>query len=204
MAPEGGNFMNTKELSTSYLVDLKDLLDRFDHDVFEKIVDLILAAYENEKHIFVMGNGGSGSTASHFACDINKGCCLDLDKKFKMISLSDSIPTMLAYANDLSYDAIFVEQMKNFFKPGDLVIGISGSGNSENVLQAIKYANENNGTTIGLSGYSGGKLSAMVDVSLVADIQDMQKTEDVHMIVIHMIMQAVFRSLHPGATTIAC
>jgi D-sedoheptulose 7-phosphate isomerase len=204
MAPEGGNFMNTKELSTSYLVDLKDLLDRFDHDVFEKIVDLILAAYENEKHIFIMGNGGSGSTASHFACDINKGCCLDLDKKFKMISLSDSIPTMLAYANDLSYDAIFVEQMKNFFKPGDLVIGISGSGNSENVLQAIKYANENNGTTIGLSGYSGGKLSAMVDVSLVADIQDMQKTEDVHMIVIHMIMQAVFRSLHPGATTIAC
>jgi len=196
--------MNTKELSTSYLADLKDLLDRFDHNVFEKIVDLVLAAYENENHIFIMGNGGSGSTASHFACDINKGCCLDLDKKFKMISLSDSIPTMLAYANDLSYDAIFVEQMKNFFKPGDLVIGISGSGNSENVLQAIQYANENNGTTIGLSGYSGGKLSAMVDVSLVADIQDMQKTEDVHMIVIHMIMQAVFKALHPGATTISC
>lgn len=196
--------MNTKELSTSYLTDLKELLDRFDHDVFEKIVELILAAYENETHIFIMGNGGSGSTASHFACDINKGCCLDLDKKFKMISLSDSIPTMLAYANDLSYEAIFVEQMKNFFKPGDLVIGISGSGNSENVLQAIQYANDNNGTTIGLSGYSGGKLSTMVDVSLVADIQDMQKTEDVHMIVIHIIMQAVFKALHPGATTISC
>lgn len=196
--------MNFRELSTSYLTDLKDLLDRFDHDVFEKIVDLILSAYEKENHIFIMGNGGSGSTASHFACDINKGCCLDLDKKFKMISLSDSIPTMLAYANDLSYDAIFVEQMKNFFKPGDLVIGISGSGNSENVLQAIQYANDHHGTTIGLSGYSGGKLSTLVDVSLVADIQDMQKTEDVHMIVIHMIMQAVFKALHPGATTISC
>jgi len=196
--------MNFKELSTDYLTDLKDLLDRFDHDAFERIVDLILSAYEKENHIFIMGNGGSGSTASHFACDINKGCCLDLDKKFKMISLSDSIPTMLAYANDLSYDAIFVEQMKNFFKPGDLVIGISGSGNSENVLQAIRYANEHKGVTIGLSGYSGGKLSTLVDVSLVADIQDMQKTEDVHMIVIHMIMQAVFKALHPGATTIAC
>jgi len=195
--------MNTKVLANDYLSELKDLLDRFDHDNFEKIVDLILSAYEKETHIFVMGNGGSGSTASHFACDINKGCCMDLDKKFKMICVNDSIPTLLALANDVSYDAVFVEQMKNFFAPGDLVIGISGSGNSENVLQAIQYANENNGTTIGLSGYSGGKLSKMVDVSLVADIHDMQKTEDVHMIVVHMIMQAVYKSLHPGATSMA-
>jgi len=195
--------MELKEFSNSYISDLKNLLDRFDHGQFEKIVDLMLSAYDREAHIFVMGNGGSGSTASHFACDINKGCCMDLGKKFKMISLSDSIPTMLALANDVSYDAVFVEQMKNFFKPGDLVIGISGSGNSENVLQAIQYANDNDGTTIGLSGYSGGKLSEMVDVSFVADIHDMQKTEDVHMIVVHIIMQAVYRALHPGATSMA-
>ena len=111
--------MNTKELSTRYLTELKDLLDRFDHESLEKIVDLILSAYEKENHIFVMGNGGSGSTASHFACDINKGCCMDLDKKFKMICVNDSIPTMLALANDVSYDVVFVEQMKNFFIPGD-------------------------------------------------------------------------------------
>ena len=203
MAPQGGNPMNTKELSTRYLTELKDLLDRFDHGSLEKIVDLILSAYEKENHIFVMGNGGSGSTASHFACDINKGCCMDLDKKFKMICVNDSIPTMLALANDVSYDVVFVEQIKNFFLPGDLVIGISGSGNSENVLQAIRYANEHNGTTIGLSGYSGGKLSTIVDVSLIADIQDMQKTEDVHMIVIHMIMQAVHQKLHPGMASMA-
>jgi D-sedoheptulose 7-phosphate isomerase len=145
-----------------------------------------------------MGNGGSGSTASHFACDINKGCCIDLEKKFRVICLNDNIPTMLALSNDISYESIFLEQMKNFFNSGDLVIGISGSGNSENVLRAIKYASENNGRTIGLSGFSGGNLSKLVDVSFIADIDDMQKVEDIHMIIVHMIMQAIDSALHPA------
>jgi D-sedoheptulose 7-phosphate isomerase len=105
---------------------------------------------------------------------------------------------MLALSNDISYESIFVEQMKNFFNSGDLVIGISGSGNSENVLRAIKYGNENNGRTIGLSGFSGGNLSKLVDVSFVADIDDMQKVEDIHMIIVHMIMQAIDGALHPA------
>jgi D-sedoheptulose 7-phosphate isomerase len=104
--------------------------------------------------------------------------------------------SLLALANDVSYEAVFVEQLKNFFEPGDLVMGISGSGNSENVLQAIRYARENSGRTIGLSGFSGGKLADLVDVSLVARVDDMQKVEDMHMIVVHMIMQAVYKSLH--------
>ncbi len=107
-------------------------------------------SYEEEGHIFVMGNGGSGATASHWAGDFNNGCCFNLEKKFKMICLNDNISTMMAYANDISYDDIFVEPMKNFFRPGDLVIGISGSGNSKNVLKAIEIANKNKGRTIGL------------------------------------------------------
>lgn len=183
---------------------MKQVLDGFDHDQFDRVVSAIVEAYDQGVRIFIMGNGGSGSTASHMACDINKGTCFDLDKKFKMISLSDNIPTILALANDVSYDAVFVEQMKNFFVPGDLVIGISGSGNSENVLRAIRYARDNQGRTIGLSGFSGGKLAELVDIPFVARVDDMQKVEDVHIIVVHMIMQAVYAALHDGKRASSC
>lgn len=193
--------MNVKALARKYIIDLKDVLERFNLEHFEEVVTLILGAYYGDQHIFSMGNGGSGSTASHFACDINKGCCLDLDKKFKMICLNDNIPTILALSNDVSYDVIFEEQLKNFFSCGDLVIGISGSGNSENVLRAIRYARRNDGKTIAFSGFSGGKLSQMVDVSLVAETDDMQKIEDMHMIAVHMIMQSVHNALHTAPET---
>ena len=189
--------MKLNDFAENYLSELKSLMDNFDMDNFEKIVTKMLDAYAADRRIFVMGNGGSGATASHFVCDINKGCCMDLDKKFKMICLNDNLPTLLALANDVSYDAVFVEQLKNFFVSGDLVIGISGSGNSPNVLRAVEYAASHQGVTIGLTGFSGGKLAQMVDVSWTAPIMDMQKVEDMHMIVVHMIMQAVHRRLHP-------
>ena len=188
--------MGFQVFARQYLNGLNGLLDGFDTEAFDRIVNSILDAYSDETAIFIMGNGGSASTASHFACDINKGCCLDLDKKFKVICLNDNIPTLLAYANDLDYASVFVEQLKNFFHSGDLVIGISGSGNSENVLRAIRYANENGGKTVGLTGYSGGKLGQLVDIAYVAASDDMQKIEDVHMIIVHMIMQAVHGALH--------
>lgn len=191
-----------KEFGNTYIGNLKEVLDGFDLDGFERIVNLILEAYHSEKRIFVMGNGGSGSTASHFACDINKGCCIDLEKKFKMLCLNDNLPTLLALSNDIGYPVVFEEQLKNFFQPGDLVIGISGSGNSENVLRAVDYAKRNGGKTIGLSGYSGGRLAEMVDVPFVVRVDDMQKIEDIHMVAVHMIMQAVFFALHPGATKV--
>jgi D-sedoheptulose 7-phosphate isomerase len=154
-----------------------------------------MKSYAEERNIFVMGNGGSGATASHWAGDVNKGCSLHLEKKFKMICLNDNIPMMMAYANDISYDDIFVEPMKNFYRPGDLAIGISGSGNSKNVLKAIEYANKNQGRTVGLCGYEGGKLHDMVDIPLLARVNDMQKIEDVHMIVVHISMQAISKKL---------
>jgi len=188
--------MGFQEFARQYLNGLNGLLDGFDTEAFDRIVNSILDAYSDEQAIFIMGNGGSASTASHFACDINKGCCLDLDKKFKVICLNDNIPTLLAYANDLDYASVFVEPLKNFFRSGDLVIGISGSGDSENVLRTIRYASENGGKTVGLTGYSGGKLGQLVDIAYVAASDDMQKIEDVHMIIVHMIMQAVHGALH--------
>ena len=188
--------MNMKHFARQYLSGLTSLLGNFDVDRFEQIVTSILDAYHKEKHIFVMGNGGSAATASHFACDINKGCCMDLDKKFKMLCVHDNIPTLMAWANDVAYDAAFVEQMKNFFDPGDLVIGFSGSGNSENVLSAVRYAKQNGGRTIGLSGFSGGNLAKLADISFVTAVDDMQKIEDLHLIIVHMIMQAVHGVLH--------
>ncbi|HDH05630.1 MAG TPA: SIS domain-containing protein [Nitrospirae bacterium] len=184
-----------QKFSFDYLDQLKELLDIFPHERFEEIGQALMSAYDKEKQVFIMGNGGSGSTASHFACDINKGCCYGLEKKFKVICLNDNMPTILAYANDLSYNNIFIEQLKNLLQPGDIVIGISGSGNSENVLLAVSYAKEKDAVTIGLSGFDGGRLAQMVDLPFVAAIDDMQKVEDVHMIVVHMLMQYLRKSL---------
>ena len=188
--------MNIQSFADSYLGGLKTVLADFDLERYEKIVLMIMRAYHGGSHIFIMGNGGSGATASHFACDINKGCCMDLDRKFKVMCLNDNMPTLLALANDVSYDVVFEAQLKNFFVPGDLVIGISGSGNSENVLRAIRYAGREGGRTIGLSGFSGGRLSETADETFVAPVHDMQKVEDVHMILVHMIMQTVYGLLH--------
>jgi len=191
--------MDTFGFAQHYLERLKALIDTLDLKAFQAMVDQILEAYQRQANIFVMGNGGSGSTASHLACDINKGCCFDLVSKFKMICLNDNIPTMLALANDISYEAVFEEQLKNFFNPGDLVIGISGSGNSENVLRAVRYANAGKGKTIGWSGFGGGSLARIAHLPLVVKSDDMQQVEDAHMIFAHMLMQSTYAALHDDA-----
>ena len=184
-----------RKFSLDYLNRLKELLDMFQHDRFDEIGKALLSAYDRDNQIFIMGNGGSGSTASHFACDLNKGSCFNLEKKFKVICLNDNMPTMLAYANDLSYSKVFVEQLRNFLQPGDVVIGVSASGNSENVLQALSFAKEKGAETIGLTGFDGGRLAQIVDIPLVVKIDDMQKVEDVHMVVVHMLMQYFCKTL---------
>jgi D-sedoheptulose 7-phosphate isomerase len=188
--------MDTIRFAGQYLERLKSVIDGLDLTVFERIAAEFLAAYDRQAHIFVMGNGGSGATASHLACDINKGCCIDLDRKFKLICLNDNMPTMLALANDISYESVFVEQLKNFFVPGDLVIGISGSGNSKNVLRAIEYAGKHGGRTMAWCGFGGGRLARMVEVALIVPSNDMQQVEDAHVILAHMLMQTVFTALH--------
>jgi D-sedoheptulose 7-phosphate isomerase len=194
-----GHGMKFGEFAIEYIHRLKTVLDGIDETVFDRMVRDFLDAYDRRARIFIMGNGGSGATASHMACDINKGCCIDLIKKFKMVCLNDNIPTMLALANDLSYDVVFEEQLKIQFTAGDMVLGISGSGNSSNVLRAIQYAAANGGRTIGWSGFGGGRLAKMVDLALVVESDDMQQVEDAHLVTAHMVMQAVHAALHDNA-----
>jgi len=187
-----------KEFASNYLAELKKVTEIIPLDKFEEIVNIILDAYEKKRSIFIMGNGGSGSTASHFACDINKGVSYGLKKRSKVICLNDNMPIMLAYANDSSYEDIFVEQLKNFLESGDVVIGISGRGNSNNVLKAIEYANEKGAKTIGLTGFGGGELAKLSQISLIVPANDIQKVEDIHLVIIHMIMQILYKKLHIG------
>ncbi len=186
--------------SKEYIESLSRVLSDFPHAAFEAMIEELLGAYHAEKTIFVMGNGGSASTASHWVCDINKGCAGGAEKRFRMMCLNDSVSTLLAYANDMAYERVFAEQLINFFRPGDVVIGVSGSGNSKNVLNAIEYANTHGGRTVGLSGFDGGRLAGMVHVPVVARVHDMQKVEDVHMIVVHMAMQRIRLALGLSAT----
>jgi len=184
------------EFIRCYLEEEKTVLDHLDVNAFEAIVELFQEAYEQGRRIFVFGNGGSGATASHLACDINKGASYGLTKRFRVMCLNDNVPTVVAYANDVAFADAFVEQLKNFMEPGDLVVGISGSGNSENVLRAIQYANERGGRSVGLTGFDGGGLARAAGVSLVVPSFDMQKVEDVHLILAHVMMQVFRRRLH--------
>ncbi|PWJ60388.1 D-sedoheptulose 7-phosphate isomerase [Dyadobacter jejuensis] len=179
----------TNQLVDGYISQLKETLDKLDRKEVVQFAEVIENARQNGNKVFIFGNGGSGSTASHFACDINKGVSLGLEKRHRIIALTDNIPTMLAYSNDLSYDEVFVEQLKNFLEPGDVVVGISGSGNSKNVLKAIEYANGQNNLTVGLTGFGGGKLREMAKMSVNANFNDMQISEDIHMILVHLLMK---------------
>lgn len=164
----------------------EDLVSKMD-----KLATILLTAREKRSTIFIMGNGGSASTASHFVGDLSKGTIVEGFGRFKAISLTDNIPNMLAWANDSSYDDIFVEQLKNLMEPGDIVIGISGSGNSMNVIKAIEYANENGGITIGLSGYDGGRLLKSAQENIHVPSSYMQRVEDIHLLIEHLLTSLI-------------
>jgi len=175
----------------SYFTRLKQALDNVDRSEVDALINVLLDAYERDATIFVCGNGGSASTASHMACDLNKGVSYGHEKRLKVHALTDNVATILAYANDVSYDDIFVEQLRNFLRDGDVVLGISGSGNSRNVLRAIELANERGNTTVGITGYDGGKLKRQASLSVNVAVHDMQVCEDVHLVLNHLIMQAL-------------
>lgn len=172
----------------NYLNMLKKTIDLMDIEDISKFIQILMEVYERSGNIYVLGNGGSASTASHFACDLNKGVSYPLHNRFKVISLTDNIPTMLAYANDVDFSDIFVEQLKNYLTDKDMVIGISGSGNSKNVIKAIEYANRVGSVTVGITGYDGGLLKRISTHFINANINNMQISEDIHMILTHLTM----------------
>jgi D-sedoheptulose 7-phosphate isomerase len=178
-----------KDTISNYLTSLQQTISNLNIDEIVAVANVLKEARDNGKHVFIFGNGGSASTASHFACDINKGVSSSKYKRFKVICLNDNIPTMLAYSNDMGYDIVFSEKLKNFIQEGDIVIGISGSGNSKNIILAMETAAQYKAITIGITGFGGGKLKEIANYSFNANINDMQLSEDVHMIWVHIMMK---------------
>ena len=164
-----------------YRALLLETLNRLDMSRVQALADAFSAAYEGGHTIYTMGNGGSAASASHAAGDFLKGASFGLDKRFKMICLNDNLPSLMAIE----------EPLKNYLQTGDLVVGLSGSGNSENVLRAMQWAKANGATTAGLTGYSGGKLAQLVDIHVHSDANDMEVAEDVHMAVFNMVKKSM-------------
>ena len=171
----------------AYISHLQAVLARLKVADVRRSIDVIMEAYEGGKQIFVVGNGGSASTASHLACDLGKGTSLPDRPRFRVISLTDNVATMTAWSNDVSYEDVFVEQLKNLVNSGDVVIGISASGNSENVVRAMRYADEIGCQTVGWSGFGGGKLAEICDVNVIVDSDRYGPVEDVHLILNHIL-----------------
>jgi D-sedoheptulose 7-phosphate isomerase len=171
----------------NYKAALLEAIDKIDTGRVEQAIEWFREARDGSRHIFVCGNGGSASTASHFTCDIVKGASHNRDKRFRILALADSLPTLTAYSNDVGYECVFVEQLKNFAEAGDLVMCISGSGNSPNVVRAMEYANSIGCKTIALTGRDGGKLGPLAQLNIQVSVPHMGRIEDAHMVVCHMI-----------------
>ena len=178
-----------------YIENEVEVLRALDVNALNDVLNLLERTLESENMIYIMGNGGSAATASHFQNDFNKGVSEYTEKKFRFLCLNDNVPTVMAIANDIGYDEIFRFQLRGKLRPGDVVIGIPGSGNSKNILNAVEYAKECGNVVVGITGFSGGKLRNLADYSLHAPVNSMQITEDVHMVFDHLMMSIFYREL---------
>ena len=181
-----------------YKSELLKAIDTIELDKVNQAIELFREARANGRHIFVCGNGGSASTASHFACDIVKGASFNRPSRFRIMALTDQLPTLTAYANDVSYDSVFVEQLRNFAEPGDLFMGISGSGNSPNVLKAISFAGQKNLVTIGLTGGTGGNLRDVVDHCICVPSDQTPRIQEAHILTGHILCELIDDELFPA------
>ena len=179
----------------TYLEHEIDTLKALDVNEINAALNLLLETFENGNTVFVFGNGGSSATASHFQNDFNKGVSEHTEKKFNFQCLNDNVATVMAVANDIGFDEVFRFQLIGHMRPGDVVLAISGSGNSRNVINAVEYAKEQGAKVIGLTGFGGGKLKELSDVSLHVPVNSMQITEDIHMVFDHLMMSIFYRSL---------
>ena len=182
-------------LIEDYLDLLKKTLAAFPTEEIADFVRVIERAYLEGKQIFLFGNGGSAATASHLACDFQKGIGGESSRKFRAMSLNDCVPVMTAWANDTDYSNVFARQLETFVQPGDVVIGISASGNSPNVLEAVEVGNAKGAITYGVTGFQGGKLAKLAQKTIVVRCDNMQVVEDVHLILGHIVYTCL-RKVH--------
>jgi D-sedoheptulose 7-phosphate isomerase len=175
----------------TYFNQLASLLETLPRDAIDRAEEALRSAWRDGRTVFLLGNGGSAATASHLVCDFAKGLVADGRPRMRALALTDSVPLITAYANDISYECVFAEQLAGLVQPGDVVVAISGSGNSPNVLAAVRTANELGAVTVGLSGYAGGKLASLVSLPVVVRSDNMQMIEDAHMIIGHALFTAL-------------
>ncbi len=173
---------------TNYLSDLRRALDELDLAIVMQMREALQAAHRDQRQVFVIGNGGSAALASHLAVDLGKCASHEGRPRWRVLSLTDNIPWMTALSNDIAYETVFVEQLKNYAQPGDVLLAISGSGNSPNILRAVEWANEAGLTTLGLTGFRGGKLAPLAHHALIVPAMHMGRVEDGHLIVAHMLV----------------
>ena len=182
----------------AYLDRLNTEVSRLSHSDIQQMADLIYGAWQNDKFVYIIGNGGSGTTASHMAEDLGKSSLRSEDlrdeskKRLKVLSLTDNLGWIMAVGNDLAYDQIFVQQLMNYGRPGDVLLAISGSGNSPNILNSVDWANRHGLTTYGLTGYKGGKLKSMQQHGIHVDLDDMGMVESIDLCLFHWVLNDVF------------
>jgi D-sedoheptulose 7-phosphate isomerase len=164
-------------------------------DTVDRIADVLWKTYSNNRTLFMFGNGGSAALASHVACDLGKGTAVSGKRRFRTVALTDNIPLITAWANDARYDDIFAEQLNNLVDAGDAVLAISGSGNSRNVLNALRVARQAGAVTVGLAGFAGGKMKELCDFCLVVPSDNMQIIEDLHVSITHSIYTSLLHRL---------
>lgn len=181
--------VNYKKAMEAYIEKEIVVLKKLDLDELNLAMEAITDAFHRDAKIYTMGNGGSAATASHMVCDFNKGVSFVVGKKFRLQCLNDNVPSVMAIANDMSYDEVFSYKLQGVLEPGDLLVAISGSGNSKNIIKAVEYAKTIGCKVVGITGYSGGKLMQIADYKMHVAVDDMQIVEDIHMIFDHMMMR---------------
>ncbi len=185
-----------------YMARLNQELDRIDQAAMKRWADTIYEAWEGGHFVYIIGNGGSGTTASHMAEDLGKSTLHESDlhdeskKRLRVLSLTDNAGWLMAVGNDLAYDQIFVQQLMNYGQPGDVLLAISGSGNSPNVLNAVDWANRHGMKTFGLTGYQGGRLKEMQQDGLHVALDDMGMVESIHLCLFHWVLNDVFARIN--------
>ena len=175
----------------SYFQQMKETLDQIDEEPINQIIEALHAARLRGSQVFIMGNGGSASTASHFVCDLAKNTRQSGTPHYRVIGLTDNMAIFSAYANDEGYENVFAMQLANLVQPDDVVIGISTSGNSANVLRAIEVAHAHGATTVGLTGFDAGQLGGMVDIHAHTPSDCIEQVEDIHLMLEHLITKAL-------------
>ncbi len=188
-------------LVRNYIQELQTTLGELPLEKIQQIVDILHEARLNKRQVFIMGNGGSASTASHFVCDLAKNTRIDGWPHFRVIGLTDNMATFSAYANDEGYENVFASQLANFVRPDDVVIGISTSGESPNVLKAIELANKAGALTVGFTGFNGGQLGRIVDLNIHVANSCIEQVEDVHLMLEHAICSALRQEIKDAIAT---